>query len=215
MKAVAALLFLTLASPAWADLRWDNPEQSFSAKPTDRTVQAHFRFTNEGKTPVTIDAVRTSCGCTTASLDKKDYLPGESGEIEAKFDVAGRVGHQEKAILVTTKEAPDKPAVLRLTVEIPETVKVEPEMVLWRVGEKPEAKTIRVSVADGSPAKIVAVVTDTPAIGISVVESLPGREATVRVTPSDTSRPDGATLLIKTDYPADNPEAHYAYARIK
>ena len=48
MKAVAALFLLSLAGPAWADLHWDNPEQAFSAKPTDRAVVARFRFTNAG-----------------------------------------------------------------------------------------------------------------------------------------------------------------------
>jgi hypothetical protein len=214
MKSVAVCL-LALTASAVAELQWDNPDQNFLAKVTDRTIVAKYRFTNTGKEPVTIEAVRTSCGCTTATLAKKDYSPGESGEIEARFDLGGRVGHQEKAILVTTKEARQKPSVLHLVVEIPETVKVQPELVLWRVGEAADPKTITVTVADGSPAKILAVVADTPTIKVSVAESLPGKNATITITPNDTARPEGATVMIKTDYPADNPEAHYAYARIK
>ncbi|HEY0792191.1 MAG TPA: DUF1573 domain-containing protein [Chthoniobacterales bacterium] len=214
MKLVAVCLFVLTAS-AFAELQWDNPDQNILAKVTDRTVVAKYHFTNAGKELVTIEAVRTSCGCTTATLAKKDYSPGESGEIEARFEIGGRVGHQEKAILVTTKGEPHNPSVLHLVVEIPETIKVQPELVLWRVGEAAEPKTIKVTVADGSPAKILAVVTDTPTVKLSVAEGLPGKSATVTVTPNDTSRPEGATVMIKTDYPADNPEAHYAYVRIK
>ena len=214
MKSVAVCL-LALTATALAELQWDNPDQNIPAKVTDRLIVAKYRFTNIGKEPVTIDAVRTSCGCTTATLEKKDYAPGESGEIEARFEVGGRVGHQEKSILVTTKDAPHHPSVLHLSVEIPENIKVQPELVLWRVGEAAEPKTIKVTVAEGSPATILAVVTDAPGIKLSVAESLPGKGATITVTPGDTSRPEGATVMIKTDYPAGNPEAHYAYVRIK
>ena len=135
MKAVTVFSLALLAS-AHAGLQWDNPEQTFAVKPADASVVAKYRFTNTGTNPVTIDSVRTSCGCTTATLTKKEYLPGESGEIEAHFDIGGRVGHQEKSILVTTSDAPQKPDVLHLIVNIPESVKITPEMVLWRVGER-------------------------------------------------------------------------------
>src|SRR5437763_8122569 len=100
MKA-GTILFFALVSVVQADLKWDRPQQNFTVKPGETAVVAKYRFTNAGKAPVTIDAVRTSCGCTTATLVKKEYLPGESGEIEARFEVGNRVGHQEKTILVT------------------------------------------------------------------------------------------------------------------
>ena len=214
MKAVT-VVFLALLSSAHAGLKWDNPEQTFTVKPTDSAVIAKYRFTNTGTEPVTIDSVRTSCGCTTATLTKKEYLPGESGEIEARFEVAGRVGHQEKAILVTTKDSPQTPTVLHLIANIPESVKITPEMVFWRVGEAPEPKTIEVSVSDDSPAEIVSVASSTPDVKATVEDALPGKKATIRVTPADTSHANNATLVIKTDYPTGNPAAHYAYVRIK
>lgn len=214
MKAVVLLSF-TLITLAHADLKWDQREQTFTVKSSDRTLVAKYRFTNSGAKPVTIEGVRTSCGCTTASLAKKEYQPGESGEIEAHFELSGRVGHQEKAILVTTTDAPESPTVLRLIVDIPQMIKIEPEVVYWHVGEAPEPKTIDVSVAADSPANIVSVVTDTPEIKAMVKENLPGKKAIILVTPANTARAEAATLVIKTDYPADNPEAHYAYVRIK
>jgi hypothetical protein len=214
MKAVT-VLFLALMTSAYAGLQWDNLEQTFAVKPADSTVVAKYRFTNTGTEPVTIDSVRTSCGCTTATLTKKEYLPGESGEIEARFEVGGRVGHQEKAILVTTSDSPQTPAVLRLIANIPESIKITPEMVFWRVGEAPEPKTIEVSVSDESPAKIASVISSTPHIKATVGDVLPAKKATIQVTPTDTSHVDHATLIIRMDYPAENPAAHYAYVRIK
>src|SRR5215469_156144 len=108
------LLSLFLAVPAFAQLKWDTLEQTIKAKPGDKEIVATYRFTNSGSTPITIDTVKTSCGCTTAALAKNNYSPGESGEIVARMDIASRTGHQEKSIVVTTKEDPKTPTVLKL-----------------------------------------------------------------------------------------------------
>jgi uncharacterized protein DUF1573 len=208
-------LFVVLATPVFGQLKWDNPEQSFVPKPLDRQVVAKYRFTNIGTMPVTINEVRTSCGCTTAALDKKRYAPGESGEIDATFEIAGRTGHQEKSIFVTTSSALLEPTVLHLKVDIPESVKIEPQFVMWRLGESPEPKIIRIAVPDEIPAKIISVVADNQAVKLELHEIRPGKELEVKVTPPSTTKPAGATLLIRTDYPPTNPETHYAYARVK
>jgi hypothetical protein len=208
-------LLVVLATPVFGQLKWANPEQTFAPKLLDKQVIAKYRFTNTGTVPITINEVRTSCGCTTAALEKKEYAPGESGEIEAKFEIGGRTGHQEKSILVTTSLAPAQPMVLRLKVDIPEAVKIEPQFVMWRLGEQPEPKTIRIVVPDEIPAKIVSVVADNQAVKLELHEIRPGKEIEVKVTPPGTTEPAGATLLIRTDYPPANPETHYAYARVK
>lgn len=76
-----------------------------------------------------MDARRFNCR-------KKEYVPGESGELAARFDFAGRTGLQKKSILVVTKDTINEPVILRLLVTIPEAVSVEPEVVFWRPGSK-------------------------------------------------------------------------------
>ena len=56
---------------------------------------------------------------------------------------------------------------------------------------------------------------DNPAVKLELHEIRPGKELEVKVTPTTTSQPESATLLIRTDYPAENPATHYAYARVK
>jgi hypothetical protein len=208
-------LMCAFASSAFGQLTWENPEQTFNSKPQDESVVAKYRFTNTGKQSLKIENVKTSCGCTTAALTKTEYAPGESGEIEAKFVFSGRTGRQEKAITVTTSAAPQQPTVLRLFVNIEEAVKIQPEMVLWRVGEQPEPKTIHIAVADDSPAKVESVTSDNPSVKVQVTEVKPGKEYEVQVTPANVNQPAAATLMIRTDYPPNNPETKYAYARIK
>jgi len=208
-------LFVLLTAPVFGQLKWENPEQSFLPKAQDKQVVARFRFTNVGTMPVTINDVHTSCGCTTAALQKKQYAPGESGEIDAAFQIAGRTGHQEKAIYVTTSSALLNPTVLRLKVDIPEAFTIEPQLVMWRVGEAPQPKTIRIAVSDEYPGKIVSVEPDNQSVKLDLREIHPGKELEVKVTPQGTTQAAAATLLIRTNYPPANPETHYAYARVK
>lgn len=203
------------AGSAFAQLAWETTEQTFNSKPQDKEVVAKYKFTNAGPKPIKIQNVRTSCGCTTAALNKTDYAPGESGDIEAKFTFAGRTGRQEKAISVDTTANPEQPTILKLHVYIQETVKIEPEVVLWRVGEQPDPKSIHIVIADDASAKIVSITSDNPALKVKLTEVKPGKEYEAQITPDSAAQPAAATVMIRTDYPPDNPETKYAYARIK
>jgi len=207
-------LLLLFATPALADLKWETQEQTFHAKASEKQVVAKYRFTNSGKEPVKIENVKTSCGCTTAGLKKSEYAPGESGEIEARFDFGGRTGKQEKGIAVSIAGV-SQPTILRLLVDIEEPVRMQPQFVIWNVGDKPNAQTIHLTVADDVPAKILSVESDNPMIKAELTPLQNGKGYEVHITPSDTVRPAAATLIIRTDYPTDNPQVRYAYARIK
>jgi hypothetical protein len=212
---VLSFFLLVLATPVFGQFKWENPEQTVTAKPQDKVLVTKFRFTNVGTTPLKITDLRPSCGCTTAVLEKKEYAPGESGEIEAKFKFSGRVGHQEKWIVVSTDWVPPAPTILRFTVNIPEAITILPEIVFWRLGEQLKPKTVRIAVPDEIPAKIVSVQADNGTMKLELHEIRPGKELEVKVTPTTTSQPGSATLLIRTDYPPENPATHYAYARVK
>lgn len=214
-KPVFFLLLSFFAASAYGQLVFEQPEQSFKAKPVEGSIVAKYRFTNTGTVSVKIENVQTSCGCTTASLKKTEYAPGESGEIEARFTIGGRIGKQEKAILVTTSDAREKPIQLKLLVDIEDQIRIQPELVLWRVGEQADPKKIEVTVADDAPVKIVSVLSDNPSIKAELSELKSGKKYEIQITPTDLSRQGGATILIHTDYPPQNPQTRYAYARIK
>jgi len=211
------LLFLLLlfTGTAFGELTWETTQQTFNSKATDEFVIAKYKFTNTGTTPVKIENVRTSCGCTTAALQKKEYAPGESGEIETRFTFSGRTGRQQKAIMVQTSDKPNAPTILQLEVNIQETVKIEPQAVLWRIGDQPTPKSIRIEVANDAPVKVVSVTPDNSAWKVDVKELKPGKEYEVEITPDNATEPQSVTLQIKTDYPATNPQTKYAYGRVR
>lgn len=76
-------------------------------------VATIFEFTNTGKTPLIINRVQASCGCTTPSYSKEPVLPGKKGQITAKYSTTGRLGTFNKTISVYTN-VPDTIYVLTI-----------------------------------------------------------------------------------------------------
>lgn len=76
-------------------------------------VSTQFEFTNTGKSPLIIQRVSASCGCTTPSYTKEPILPGKSGKIDAKYSTVARPGTFNKTITVYTN-VPDTVYVLSI-----------------------------------------------------------------------------------------------------
>lgn len=98
---------------AQSALHWENKTVEVRPAASEKTVRADFAFTNASRQPVVIDAVKSSCGCTTVSLDKKVYQPGEKGRITGVFTPGRSRGVQAKAISVKVKGEP-KPTILTM-----------------------------------------------------------------------------------------------------
>ncbi len=77
-------------------------------------VKHVFKFTNTGKAALIIDQAVASCGCTVPKWPKDPIKPGESGEIYAEFNSAGKQGVQKKTISIKANTNPDQ-TVITLT----------------------------------------------------------------------------------------------------
>lgn len=67
-----------------------------------------FEFTNTGDMPLVISKVSSSCGCTIPKKPEAPVMPGETGEIQVKYDT-NRVGPIRKAItVISNAETPTK-----------------------------------------------------------------------------------------------------------
>ncbi len=58
-----------------------------------------FKFKNVGKSPLIINHIKSSCGCTVPKKPTEPILPGKSGEIEVKY-ATNRAGGFSKSITV-------------------------------------------------------------------------------------------------------------------
>ncbi len=206
--------YLLPAMCAFADLHWDKPLQEFNKTPDDRKVEAHFTFKNTGATTVVVKSVKTSCGCTTARLDKKVYLPGDQGDIVATYSYWGITGSLRKLITVVSDDRPDQPVILDLRVFVHEPFEVKPGLVYWRTGDPAEAKVVRLT-ADGYPVKIKSVTSSNSRLSVSLETIKSGEEYAVAIKPTDTSQKESAEIAVQTDFPADAPRVYTIHARIK
>jgi hypothetical protein len=77
-------------------------------------VSYTFNFTNTGKSPLVIQNVQASCGCTTPAWTRDPVLPGNTGFIKAEYNPRNRPGSFNKTLTVT---ANTNPTVLRLTIQ--------------------------------------------------------------------------------------------------
>ncbi len=58
-----------------------------------------FKFTNTGDEPLIIKEVKSTCGCTVPKKPKDAIAPGDTGEIEVKYDTS-RQGPIRKTVTV-------------------------------------------------------------------------------------------------------------------
>ena len=63
-----------------------------------------FTFINSGDMPLKITKVYSSCGCTIPKKPEAPVAPGETGEIQVKYDT-NRVGPIRKTITVNSNAA--------------------------------------------------------------------------------------------------------------
>jgi hypothetical protein len=86
-----------------APLRFEITEWSFGdIREEGGTVSHRFEFTNVGDTPVAIDRVAASCGCTTPDYPKTPIAPGAKAHIDVIFDPRGMPGEFSKNITVVS-----------------------------------------------------------------------------------------------------------------
>ncbi|RNC67135.1 DUF1573 domain-containing protein [Proteiniphilum sp. X52] len=85
------------------DMDFKRTEHNFGTiKEEMGSVSTQFEFTNTGKSPLIIQRVSTSCGCTTPSYTKEPVLPGKKGTISATYSTVRRPGTFNKTIRVYT-----------------------------------------------------------------------------------------------------------------
>lgn len=100
---MTSLLFLffaltsSLADPP-VKVEWLTPAtHDFGTLQTGVIAKVEFRFKNISPSPISIDNVRTSCGCTAADWQDEVILPDETGHILIEFE-AKKPGYFNKKI---------------------------------------------------------------------------------------------------------------------
>lgn len=81
-------------------ITFEETEHNFGDITQGDVVEHTFKFKNTGTQPLVIERVDVTCGCTSPAWTKEPVMPGKTGFVTAKYNSAGRLGQQSKAITV-------------------------------------------------------------------------------------------------------------------
>jgi hypothetical protein len=127
MKRITILLVFILAGSLSLMAQNDENKDKTSGKPVikfDKTTHNYgeisyqadgsceFEFKNEGKEPLLLTRVRSSCGCTTPKWPKEPIKPGDKETIKVKYNTR-IVGSFSKTIWVYSN-SDNSPVTLRI-----------------------------------------------------------------------------------------------------
>lgn len=210
-SAITTAFFLFILSGASAlaapQLVVDEPNFSFGTIPQGKKVNHVFAIRNSGDTPLTIQRVRPSCGCTAANASSPVIQPGKSGEIKITFDSSNFSGKVSKTIFLDTND-PKSPAVtLTLTGAITEEIQIAPRQLnlgQTKIGT-PKEVTISVTNRGNRPLKLVSAKSPISQVVARIRKDQlkPGETGVidVTVTPRAEDRMLSGYLFITTDNP--------------
>jgi len=101
------MLFVLFSLSAQPKLVFDKAQHDFGkVNEGDGPATHDFTFKNTGTTPLIIQNVTSSCGCTMPEWTKQPVLPGATGFIKISYDVKGRPGAIDRTITVHSNSTP-------------------------------------------------------------------------------------------------------------
>jgi hypothetical protein len=101
----------------YTTIEWlDSIQQDLGKIKEGEMPEISWRFRNAGDKPLVIVNASGTCGCTVAEKPEQPIPPGETGVIKAKFSSEGRVGPNNKQVIVTANAKGPNPQYLDFTV---------------------------------------------------------------------------------------------------
>ena len=192
-------------NPPVPKLVCDDPAFDFGAVSNDQSVPHTFVLRNEGTAHVVIANVRTTCGCTTATLATNTLAPGQRCDLVATFVLRGRKGPQRKALYVESND-PHKPRLrLELSGTAVQAIDVEPEGVHFGAVDKDGVleREVTLTAASNVVFHVTGIENRSPVFTAHLVTNELGRVYRL-VIRAEAPRPAGsciATIRVATDCP--------------
>lgn len=159
------------------ELSFPEKTHEFGTISDEKNVNYAFKFKNTGKGTLRITNTQGSCGCTVPQLEKKEYLPGEEGEIKVEYHPQNRSGPQHTTVTVTSNDPTSPQVVLEIKSEVRPLVAIEPKVL--NLGQVPKGKPQTLKAMITSRLKDVSIVSATPTIAAIDAKVMPGEEVDV------------------------------------
>jgi len=143
-QGILGCIFLLIAAPALASpvISVEKPLHDFGSVTQGQKVDHLFTVKNRGDEPLVIRQIRTSCGCTAATISAKSIPPGKTGEVKVTFDSTNFAGQVTKTIYLDSNDPRNPAAELAMQGKVSEIIAVTPRTLnlgALKAGSKKEA----------------------------------------------------------------------------
>ena len=165
-----------------AKLEFETKEINTSATAYDKEVRVRYHFVNTGDKPVTITWLKSSCGCVVPKVRDQVVAPGQTGELEALFDIDVRQGKQKRTIIVNTDNLDEPRIELFFNTDIPLVIKPSQNIISWPEGESGTQK-ITVETDEKVPVQELVALYKNEYLDVKVEPAGPSKTYTVEFTP--------------------------------
>lgn len=147
------------SAPEGAKIEVINDTADFGDVSPKTTHSYSYKFKNVGSERLIISRIQSTCGCTVPELNKKEYDPGESGEIKISFTSSSRDGTELKHLYIHSNDAtnPRYPLVVKCNTVL--KVVVEPQRLeLAVVEENAGFESLKVFSREGKEFAITSII---------------------------------------------------------
>ncbi|WP_075343626.1 DUF1573 domain-containing protein [Tenacibaculum agarivorans] len=83
-------------------ITFDKETYDFGTVEEGFVVETTFKVTNSGKSDLVITEAKASCGCTVPTWPKEPIKPGETADVQVKFNTSGKPNQQSKTVTLFT-----------------------------------------------------------------------------------------------------------------
>ena len=90
----------------FAIIEFEETEFDFGNIEEGEKITHVFKFRNISEIPLLITRAAGSCGCTIPYFPKDSIYPGEQSEIELEFNSKGKIGKQNKRVVIVANTNP-------------------------------------------------------------------------------------------------------------
>jgi hypothetical protein len=102
LRRIAFFLLLsfsvTYSSAQNAEVKIDNPKQSFEKVKQGEVVKLKYVVTNTGTVPLILKDYEVECSCTSADYATEPVLPGKSVTVLVTFDTKSAYERQDRSV---------------------------------------------------------------------------------------------------------------------
>lgn len=141
----------------------------------DKPAIYDFKFTNTGKGMLAIQSVQGSCGCTVPALQKREYAPGESGQIHVEYNPHNRRGKQHTNVTVTSNDPKNPQLKLDINSNVIPQIQIDPPIVNFGQIDRGHESVQTVTVSSRNPdLKVLEVTSNNASMTATLGAGKPG-----------------------------------------